>query len=105
MHELDATDGAVEKALDNVEKKFRIQHIPQYTQCIKNGIQSLSLETDIKDAGGRLKPLVFPKWMEELLAHMRSDRKSRYAFIHFLVNAMNLVVNVHNCLHPHNRHY
>lgn len=96
MHALDATDGAVEKALDNVEKQLHTQLKGHQCQCTKNGNPCLSLEKDIKRAGGRLPPLEFPKWLKDLLARITAHQRSKC--VHFLANAMEYVANVHNCI-------
>ena len=90
MCELDATDGAVEKALDKVEEKLHNQfRDPQYTQCTKNGIPRLCLDKDVKNAGGRLSPLEFDPYMIDLLARMKAHQRGTQSLCIILADVCN----------------
>ena len=47
----------------------------QHTQFTQNDIPTLSLEADIKSAGGRLKPLNPPQIIVDLQRHMEAVRR------------------------------
>ena len=55
----------------------------QHTQWTKNDIPTLSLEADIKSAGGRLKPLNPPQIIVNLQRHMDGVRSRGTLFKHW----------------------
>ena len=64
-------------ALKTAQTKIRIhcrekgfQKVEQHTQCIENDIPTLSLEADVKSAGGRLTPSSPPPSVVALQKHM-----------------------------------
>ena len=82
------TGDTVQAALHSVQTQLH-EHGQQYTQYTVSDVPTLSLEADIRAAGGRLKqPLPLPSGMAGLQARMGKIRKGRYYFSFLIGNAL-----------------
>ena len=78
------TGDTVQAALHSVQTQLH-EHGQQHTQYTVSDVPTLSLEADVRAAGGRLQqPLALPSDMTVLQARMERIRKGIDIIFHFL---------------------